>query len=111
MTDISIQSLMDRLCGAFVPERSVGIDAIVQFDLQGDQGGEWVVSIQDQTCQVEQGKTEDANLTFSAQAQDALDVLSGKTDPMGAFMRGKLRLAGDMGLAMRLAKLFDVKRL
>jgi putative sterol carrier protein len=111
MTDLSIQSLMDRLCGAFVPERAAGMDATVQFDLKGDQGGEWVVTIKDQTCLVEQGLTSQANLTFSADAQDALDVLSGKMDPMGAFMRGKLRLAGDMGLAMRLAKLFDVKRL
>jgi hypothetical protein len=46
MTDLSIQSLMDRLCGAFVPERAEGIDAVVQFDLKGDQGGEWVVTIQ-----------------------------------------------------------------
>jgi putative sterol carrier protein len=111
MTDLSIQSLMDRLCGAFVPERAEGIDATVQFDLTGDQGGEWVVTIQDQSCQVEQGRIENANLSFSAQAKDALDVLAGKMDPMGAFMRGKLRLAGDMGLAMRLAKLFDVTRL
>jgi putative sterol carrier protein len=111
MTDLSIQSLMDRLCGAFVPERAEGIDATVQFNLKGDQGGEWVVSIQEQSCQVRQGVTDSANLTFSAQAQDALDVLSGKMDPMGAFMRGKLRLAGDMGLAMRLANLFDVQRL
>jgi putative sterol carrier protein len=111
MTDLSIQSLMDRLCGAFVPERAAGMDATVQFDLKGDQGGVWVVTIRDQSCRVEQGRTGQANLTFSAEAQDALDVLSGKMDPMGAFMRGKLRLAGDMGLAMRLANLFDVKRL
>jgi putative sterol carrier protein len=111
MTDLSIQSLMDRLCGAFVPERAEGMDATVQFDLKGDQGGEWVVTIENNSCQVEQGTTVDPSLTFSAQAQDALDVLSGKMDPMGAFMRGKLRLSGDMGLAMRLAKLFDVKKL
>jgi uncharacterized protein with beta-barrel porin domain len=61
------------------------------------------------TCQVEQGTTVDASLTFSAQAQDALDVLSGKMDPMGAFMRGQAAPVGRHGLAMRLAKLFDVK--
>jgi len=109
MTDISIQSLMDRLCGAFVPERAVGVDVTIQFDLKGDQGGEWVVTLKDQSCQVEKGRTEKANLSLSAQAQDALDILAGKMDPMSAFMRGKVKLVGDMGLAMRLTKLFDVK--
>jgi hypothetical protein len=66
MTDISIQSMMDRLCGAFVPERAEGVDATVQFDLKGDQGGEWVVTIQDQACRVEAGRVEDASLSFSA---------------------------------------------
>jgi putative sterol carrier protein len=111
MSDISIQSIMDRLCGAFVPERAEGINETIQFQLNGDQGGDWVVSIKDQTCSVEQGTIPNPTLRFSADAQDALDILAGRMDPMRAFMRGKLRLDGDMGLAMKMTKLFDVQKM
>ncbi len=111
MSEISIQSIMDRLCGAFVPERAEGVDETIQFQLNGEQGGEWAVSIQNQTCSVEQGTIPNPSLRFIAEAQDALDILAGKMDPMRAFMRGKLRLEGDMGLAMKMTKLFDVHKM
>ncbi len=111
MSEISIQSIMDRLCGAFVPERAEGIDQTIQFQLNGDQGGDWVITIQNQTCKVEPGTIPNPTLRFTADAQDALDILAGKMDPMRAFMQGKLRLEGDMGLAMKMTKLFDVHKM
>jgi putative sterol carrier protein len=40
-------------------------------------------------------------------AQDYLDMLSGKLNGQMAFMTGKLRIAGDMGLALRMQSLFQ----
>ncbi len=94
-----------------MPDRADGVDETIQFQLSGEQGGEWVVNIHNQTCNVEQGTTPDPSLRFIADAQDALDILAGKMDPMRAFMRGKLRLEGDMGLAMKMTKLFDVHQM
>lgn len=111
MEEISFQSLIDRLCAAFVPERAVGVDETIQFQLKGEQGGEWVVFIQDQTCRVQAGVISDPSLRFIADTRDAQEVLSGRLDPMQALLRGKVRFEGNMSLAMRLMKLFDIRRL
>ena len=106
MFEKSIPELMDSIPSYFVPEKANGIDAIIQFHLTGDEGGDWIVKIQNQTCSVNKGIAVDPKLSFTAEAQDCLDILSGKLDGLKAYMVGKLKLKGDMGLAMRIAGFF-----
>jgi len=40
-------------------------------------------------------------------AQDYVDMSTGKANGQMLFMSGKLRIAGDMGLAMRMQSLFQ----
>lgn len=44
-----------------------------------------------------------ADVTLSADAETFKDILSGDTNPTSAFMTGKLKVDGDMGMAMQLA--------
>jgi len=53
MGEVTIQQLMDRLPGAFIPQNATGIDAVMYFDLSGAQGGQWTVTIRDEKIQVE----------------------------------------------------------
>jgi putative sterol carrier protein len=110
MTEYSIQDLLDRLPGLFVPEKAAGIDAVVQFNLSGDNGGKWFVTIRDQKCSVSSGEAAQPRLVFSASAQDCLDVFTGKLDGMRAYMSGRLKLSGDIGMAMKLTSFFDLHR-
>jgi putative sterol carrier protein len=106
VTQNNLQSLMDQAIGAFQPEKAAGINAKVQFHITGNQGGDWVATIQNQKLSVDQGTTPNPNLTLSADTQDIFNVVSGKLNPMQAFMQGKVQVKGDMGLAMRLMDLF-----
>ncbi len=44
-----------------------------------------------------------ADVTLSANADTFQDIMSGELNPTSAFMTGKLKVDGDMGLAMKLA--------
>ncbi len=44
-----------------------------------------------------------ADVTLSADADTFQEILSGETNPTSAFMTGKLKIDGDMGMAMKLA--------
>ncbi len=97
----------DIMPSRFNKEAAKGLNAVYQFDLSGDGGGKWQVAIKDQTIEVKEGAADSPNITISMAAQDYLDMLSGKLNGQVAFMSGKLRIAGDMGLALRMQSLFQ----
>lgn len=106
MSEISIQEMMEKVIRAFQPDKAAGVDACIQFHLTGNQGGSWSATIKDQRLIVESGTVRDPNLSFSADTKDLMDMFSGKLKPMQAYMSGKVQMVGDIGLAMRLVKLF-----
>ena len=106
MTETNLQTLMQQAVNAFQPQKAAGVDAKIQFHITGNQGGDWVATIQNQKLSVEPGTTANPNLTLGADAQDLLNMYSGKLNPMQAFMQGKVQIKGDMGLAMRLMDMF-----
>ncbi len=50
---------------------------------------------------------DDADLTLSAPAEVFQDLLNGDLSGAAAFMTGKLKVDGDMGLAMKLGQLLS----
>lgn len=84
------------------PSKMAGVTATYQFNLGGDGGGNYNVVFTDGVAQVNEGTAENPSITISMDAADFMDMVSGKLDAMGAFMSGKLKVEGDMSLAMRL---------
>lgn len=46
-----------------------------------------------------------ADCTVSMSEEDFSDLMSGQLDPTTAFMQGKMKVDGDMGVAMKLSRL------
>ena len=103
----SCKQAFEMMPTRFNKDAAKGLNAIYQFDLSGDGGGKWHVIINNDTCQVKEGAAASPSITISMTAQDYLDMLSGKLNGQMAFMTGKLRIAGDMGLALRMQSLFQ----
>lgn len=108
MSEITIEKLMSRMPKAFIPEKAIGVDAVIQYHLSGDEPGDWIIIIREGECLVEPGVAENPNMTLSAESQDYKDVILGKINGMNAFMDGKLQLAGDLNLAMKLTNFFKL---
>ncbi|MEW6502520.1 MAG: SCP2 sterol-binding domain-containing protein [Chloroflexota bacterium] len=106
MTTVSIQDLMNLLPRYFIPEQAKGIAARIGFDLSGEGGGYWTVVIENQTCRIVKEKIEPLDLTLSGEADVVLDIFRGRLDAMRAYLMGKIKMAGNMSLAMQLTGLF-----
>lgn len=104
----TITELFDMMPEAFKPDAAPGVNAVIQFFLSGDEAAEYYVTIADDKCQVDKGKHESPTATLSMSASDYLDMVAGNLNPQTAFMQGKLKLSGDMGLLMRFQNFFDV---
>jgi len=99
--------IVEALPTNFVPEMAGATNALVQFDLSGNAGGKWWVKIHDGIAESGKGElTEVANLTFSADANDWVRIMTGQLDGRTAYMQGKLKIKGDAGLAMKFQTLF-----
>lgn len=108
MSDITVDKLMENMPRAFQPEKAEGVDTVLQYHLTGEEGGDWYVVIQNGLCQVYEGTIENPRMTLTADAQEYKDVILGKTNAMQAFMQGKLKLAGDLSMAMKLPTMFKM---
>jgi putative sterol carrier protein len=106
--DLTIAKLMDLMPKAFVPEKAAGVDAVVQYHLTGAEAGDWVVTIRNSACTVEQGTAPNPTLTLTADSGDYIDIIAGKLNAMGAFAEGKIKLKGDLALAMKLMNFFKL---
>jgi putative sterol carrier protein len=108
MPDPSISDFMARMGSALVPEKAAGIDAAIQLKLTGAQAADWVATIKDGKCTLALGTAPAAKLTVSTDAADFVKIFSGQLDGMQAFMQGKLKVTGDMSLALKLMGLFKM---
>ena len=93
---------------AFRPEKAVGVNAVIQYHLTGEDGGDFIVTIADGKCTVAEGVAENPKMTLTADAEDFKNVLLGNLNGMKAFMDGKLKLAGDLNMAMKLTSFFKM---
>src|SRR5574340_739274 len=81
------------------------IGAVYQFNISGPSGGQWAVDCTTPGGAVASGAAAGAKCTVSATDADFLNIVNGKLNPQMAFMAGKLRIQGDMGLAMKLQQI------
>lgn len=103
----SCKQAFDSTSQRFNKDAAKGLNAVFQFDLSGDGGGKWYIVINNEQCEHKEGTHPSPSMTLSMSAKDYLDMLNGKLNGQMAFMTGKLRIAGDMGLALRLQSLFS----
>lgn len=74
----------------------VEIGGTVKFDIDG----EGAVMVDDSGVRA---GDDEADVTLSADPDTFASIMSGDTNPTSAFMTGKLKVDGDMGMAMKLA--------
>jgi len=103
----TVKEVFDGMASRFRPEKATGVNATIQYDITGDQAGTWNAVIKDGTCTVHPGPAASSNLTVTMSTQDWLDMIAGKLSGQMAFMSGKLKLKGDMGLAMKIGGMFQ----
>lgn len=62
------------------------------------------------TCTVTERTEHEPRATITVGPTDFLKLASGNASPPGLFMKGKLKVAGDLGFAAGLTKLFQIPR-
>lgn len=110
MVEITVKDLINIIPDAFISENAKNIHSNIQIIATGIDGGEWVIRIKDQTCQVEKGIIEKPDFSLTAESIDILKIFFGELDPLRAYMQGKIAFKGRIKQALDLTNLFQVNR-
>jgi len=82
------------------------IGGVYQFNIKGAGGDEfWSVDLKSGTGSVKAEKASSPGVTLSTDEDNFVAMMTGKANAQQLFMQGKLKIAGNMGLAMKLSKL------
>jgi putative sterol carrier protein len=104
---LQAKQLIDQMIANFPPEKAAGLDADIQINLTGEGGGAWTIRFADGKVTATEGQAPSPRLTVATSLADITAIADGKLDGMAAFMQGKIKLTGDVGLAMRMVSLFQ----
>lgn len=86
----------------FDSNKSAGVEAVIQMNITGPKGGDWVISIKDQTIEVKEATIASPSIAVKIADADFVDLINGKTSAISAFMAGKIQFKGNLTLGMRL---------
>lgn len=100
---MGVHEFFEALPGRIDPARIAGVDASYLFDVAGE--GRWLVVVRDDRVAVTENPTTEADVTFSLSSETFTKLVEGRQNPMVAYMTGKLKVSGDIGVAMRLRDL------
>jgi len=94
----------------FNPAAAAGMNKTLQWNITGEQAGVWAFQIINGEGKLIPGGVEKPDITFTVSDKDWLAIAEGRLDAMNAYMTGKLKIAGDMMLAMKVPSLFPTQR-
>ncbi|HET6331135.1 MAG TPA: SCP2 sterol-binding domain-containing protein [Holophagaceae bacterium] len=102
----TVDEIFQRMSATFLPEKAAGLSAVIAYHITGEGGGDYSSVIKDGAYSLETALRADAQATLTMAAPDWIALNEGTLDPMTAFVSGKLKIAGDQGLAQKFPRYF-----
>ncbi len=103
---LTVKETFDAMPSTFIKEKAKGVSAVYQFDITGDGGGKYYAEIVDGELTVAEGVHEKPSITIKMKDKNYLKMVEGKLNGQIAFMTGKLKIKGDMLLAVKMNEMF-----
>ncbi len=91
----------------FNSEKGADVQANYQFTMEGDGGGQWAIQIGGGRADAQTGALESHDIEIKTKPQLWIDLTTGDLNAAWAITTQKVKLGGNMGLAMKLSDLFS----
>jgi hypothetical protein len=92
----------------FRPEEAGELDFTCQFEFSGPGGGEWVLRVCEERCNVRPGRDEAPDLVIRCDGERFLRIHRGEASAVRDLLLGRIRLEGRKELFLAFPRLFPV---
>ncbi len=93
---VPVGHFFEDMPGRFIPEKAVGVEATVSYNITGKGGGKWTITIKDGKMELTEGILKSPRVYIVARDSDYHDIVTGKLDGITAVVTGKLQIEGDV---------------
>ncbi len=102
----TVKEYFETLPARFVAKAAKGLKAVFQFELAGDGGGTYHVTVDDGTMAVQEGPSPTPSATLRMSAENYVKMANGELNGAMAFMKGQLKVTGNVMLAQKMQAIF-----
>jgi putative sterol carrier protein len=102
----TVAEIFETMPTVFNPAAAAGLNKTFQWNITGEQACIYAFKVHDGVCEPAPGGVEKPDVTITISDKDWIAMIEGKLDAQSAFFSGQLKIAGDMGLALRVPQLF-----
>ncbi|XP_066507326.1 hydroxysteroid dehydrogenase-like protein 2 [Hoplias malabaricus] len=101
-----IDETFNMIQGILSPDLVGRTQGVYRFDLSGQNTGVWYIDLKNDAGSAGSGEPPvKADVEMSLDSDDFIKMFSGNLKPTMAFMSGKLKIKGDMSLAIKMEKI------
>ena len=102
----SAKQYFETLGARFQMQAALGVQAVFQFELSGEGGGTYHISVDNGAFTVSEQAHPAPTVTLRMKADDYVNLVNGKLNGQVAFMTGKMKIDGNVMMAMKMQSLF-----
>ena len=107
-TSGGVSGSIDKIRGLISPDLVKNTNGVYWFKLSDSTPSDWYLDLKNGNGSLTSGSYDGkVNVTMTMNSEVFNDMVSGKLKATAAFMSGKLKIKGDMGLAMKLEKVMN----
>lgn len=107
---MTAKEIMFDLPNRFKAEEAASESGTFHFQLSGDNGGEFTVSVANGACTVVEGLNGEADCVITAEASDFEDAELGRVNKQMSVMMGKIKIS-NLGAMLKFIGMFrDVEQ-
>lgn len=107
MASMNVGELFEELATQLDGDAARGLDRTLQWNITDADPGVWAFVIKDGQGHLVPGGVAQPDTTFTTSAETWMAIAEGRQDAMKAFLTGKMKVSGDMMLALKVPKLFS----
>ncbi|MDY7079209.1 MAG: NAD(P)H-dependent oxidoreductase [Chloroflexota bacterium] len=103
----TMRDIVAGMALVFNPKAAGDLQAVVQFDVSGEEPGQYYLRTAEGKCAAFEGTHPQPSLIIHTPSEVWLRISSGELDGAQAMMSGQYSVEGDLGLLMRFNQLFS----